>query len=87
MKAFLTFIGLGLLGLSFFGIIRTARGPTVFDRIVGIGFIGTLAVVLLVVIGFLYGRPELFVDISLMYSLLSFIGTLLYAKYLLKGGR
>lgn len=86
MTGLLTAFGLGLLGLSFLGVYRIAKGPTSFDRIVGAGFIGTLAVVLLLVVGFLYGRPDLFVDIALMYSLLAFVGTLVYAKYLLERG-
>jgi multicomponent Na+:H+ antiporter subunit F len=37
--------------------------------------------VLLVVIGFLTGRIDLFVDITLAYALISVIGMLILAKY------
>lgn len=62
-------------------LYRVLRGPTAFDRLSGLGLIGTKTVVLLIVVGFLFGRMELFVDISLTYALLSFIGTLILAKY------
>jgi len=86
VKAFLVAVGILLLGLCAVGLLRVLKGPTVVDRVIGGSFVGTLAVVLLVLIGLLYERLEAFVDIALMYSLLSFIGTLIYAKYLSKKG-
>jgi multicomponent Na+:H+ antiporter subunit F len=62
-------------------LYRVLRGPTAFDRLTGLGLIGTKTVVLLVVIGFLTGRIDLFVDITLAYALISVIGTLILAKY------
>jgi len=82
MEGFLIGVGLFLLGLSVIGILRAVLGPTVIDRIVGGNFVGTITVVLLVVIGLIYERLELFIDIALMYSLISFIGTLIFSKYL-----
>jgi multicomponent Na+:H+ antiporter subunit F len=60
---------------------RAFRGPTVFDRAVGVGLMGTKTVVLLVLTGFAYGRLEMFVDISLSYALLGFVGVLALARY------
>ena len=62
-------------------LYRVLRGPTAFDRLTGLGLIGTKTVLLLVVIGFLTGRVDLFVDITLAYALISVIGTLILAKY------
>ncbi|MFQ5683033.1 MAG: monovalent cation/H+ antiporter complex subunit F [Candidatus Binatia bacterium] len=62
-------------------LYRIARGPTVFDRMIGAGLIGTNAVNMLVLIGFLYGRIDMFVDLALAYALLNFIGTVALAKY------
>ena len=39
-------------------LVRAFRGPTVFDRVVAANSIGTVAVLLLAVIGFLTGRPD-----------------------------
>ena len=57
------------------------RGPTTFDRLTGLGLIGTKTIVLLVLLGFLTDRVEIFVDITLAYGLISFIGSVALAKY------
>jgi multicomponent Na+:H+ antiporter subunit F len=62
-------------------LYRVLRGPTAFDRLTGLGLIGTKTVVLLVVLGFLTGRVDMFVDITLSYTLISIIGSLILAKY------
>lgn len=65
-------------------LYRAIEGPTVFDRIIGSGFIGTKTVVLIVILGFLYQRIDMFVDLALAYSILNFIGTLVISKYFLR---
>lgn len=62
--------------------IRVLRGPTVFDRLLGVGVIGTNAVLLLATFGFIYGRPEGFLDLAITYAILNFIGVVAIAKYL-----
>ena len=69
----------GLLVLL--SLYRGILGPTIFDRIIGIGFVGSKAMAILVLMGFIYKRVDMFVDISLAYSLLIFISTLVFAKY------
>ena len=65
------------LGLA---LTRAFLGPTVFDRAQSANTIGTLAVLLLAVIGFLTGRPE-FLDLAIAYGLLNVIGTIAVLKY------
>jgi multicomponent Na+:H+ antiporter subunit F len=62
-------------------LYRVLRGPTVLDRLTGLGLIGTKTIVLLVLVGFLVNRVAIFVDITLSYGLISFIGSLALAKY------
>ena len=62
-------------------LYRVLRGPTVFDRLTGLGLIGTKTIVLLLVVGFWTERIEIYVDIALSYGLLSFVGTLALARY------
>ncbi len=62
-------------------LYRVLRGPTIFDRLTGLGLIGTKTIVLLVVLGFLTDRVDIFVDITLSYTLISVIGSLILAKY------
>lgn len=61
-------------------VARALKGPTVFDRLVAANSIGTAAILLLAVFGFLTERPE-FLDIGITYALLNLIGTLAVLKY------
>lgn len=63
-------------------LYRVVRGPTVFDRLLGLNGISTKAIVLLVVIGTIYERVDMFVDISTGYALLNLVSALAVAKYL-----
>ncbi len=65
-------------------LVRAITGPTVFDRVLAGNSVGTLAILLLAVIGFLTGRPE-FLDIGLTYGLLNLIGTLAVLKFFRHG--
>lgn len=62
-------------------LYRTAFGPTVMDRIISVGAIGTKTTAILLLMGLIYGRVEMFVDIALAYALLNFIATLGAAKF------
>ena len=63
-------------------IYRVFQGPTVYDRILGLNGISTKAIILLTILGSLYGRLEMFVDIALGYALLNIISGLAVGKYL-----
>lgn len=65
-------------------MVRAALGPTVFDRAQAAATIGTCAMLLLAVIGFLTGRPE-FLDLAIVYGLLNVIGTIAVLKYFRHG--
>jgi len=67
-------------------LYRVVYGPGVFNRLVGASVIGTKTLIILVLIGFLYGRVEMFIDISLVYALLNFIVTISAAKYFQRTG-
>jgi multicomponent Na+:H+ antiporter subunit F len=67
--------------LMFPTLYRMIAGPSIFDRILSGNMIGTKATVLLLFIGVLFNNVSMFVDISIAYALLNFIGTLAAAKY------
>ena len=75
---------LALLVTLTLALIRAALGPTVFDRAQAANSIGTVAMLLLAVLGFLTGRPE-FLDLAIVYGLLNVIGTIAVLKYFRKG--
>lgn len=72
-----------LLSLAL-ALVRAIKGPTVFDRVLAGNSVGTLAIMLLSVMGFLTGRPE-FLDLGLTYGLLNLIGTLAVLKFFRHG--
>jgi multicomponent Na+:H+ antiporter subunit F len=75
---------LGLLVLL--SLYRVVLGPAVFNRLIGASVIGTKTLIILALIGVMYRRVEMFIDISLVYALLNFIVTLTAAKYFQRKG-
>ena len=65
-------------------VIRVIKGPTVFDRVLAANSVGTLAILLLAVLGFLNGRPE-WLDLGITYGVLNLIGTLAILKFFRHG--
>ncbi len=61
-------------------LARALLGPTVYDRILAVNNVGTLTVLLVAVFGFLTERPD-FLDISLLYALINFAGTIAILKF------
>ncbi|MFV1996091.1 MAG: monovalent cation/H+ antiporter complex subunit F [Verrucomicrobiales bacterium] len=81
MERFFLVVGVALLAFMIPVLMRAVMGPTAIDRIVAVNIIGTKAAVLLVFIGTIFKREEMFVDFSLAYALLNFIGSLAAARY------
>lgn len=75
-----------LLGLVLVYVHRLVTGPTVFDRLLGVNGFGTKTCVVLLLTGAVYDRVDMFVDISLGYALLSFVGSLAAARYFERTG-
>jgi multicomponent Na+:H+ antiporter subunit F len=61
-------------------VARGALGPTVFDRVLAGNTVGTLAVGMMAVYGFMTERPE-FLDIAIVYALLNVLSTLAILKF------
>jgi multicomponent Na+:H+ antiporter subunit F len=80
---YLTILGLLLLSIALC-IIRVFIGPTAPDRVVGLDTINTLVIVSMVVFGIATGSV-IYIDVAIVYALLSYISTLFIAKYL-EGG-
>ncbi len=67
-------VGMGL------AMVRALLGPTMYDRVLALNTFGTKTVLLIAVVGFLSGRPD-FLDLSLVYALMNFIGTIAVLKF------
>jgi multicomponent Na+:H+ antiporter subunit F len=80
----LFFVSALLLGifiaLTFIRVIFSANVP---ERIVALDSINTIVIVILIVVGAMLRKP-LYIDIGIVYGIISFIGTLYIARYLEK---
>ncbi|MGE4518110.1 MAG: monovalent cation/H+ antiporter complex subunit F [Desulfobacteraceae bacterium] len=70
--------------IMFVSLYRAVAGPTILDRIIGVNAIGSKTVPLLILIGLMYGRVEMFVDIALAYAMLNFVAVLAASRYFQK---
>ncbi len=82
------FLGVLLVLAALIGayLFRVLQGPTIFDRVLGLNGISTKAIIMLIVIGIVFDRVEMFIDISTGYALLNLVGALAVAKYLEQKG-
>ena len=62
-------------------LYRALFGPTILDRLIGVNAIGSKTTALLIIVGLMYHRVDMFVDISLAYAMLNFIAVLAASRY------
>ena len=70
-----------LIDLLVFTLIR----KDVYDKLNYIFAMNTVIVLALMVVGFVDGRADMYIDIALSYSILGFVTSVILAKYI--GGR
>lgn len=83
MHTFFLFSAIVLTIIIAVPLVRVLKGPSVFDRLLAANAIATKTIVLICIIGILYGRIDMFIDITLAYAILGFIGSLVIAKYVI----
>lgn len=64
---------------------RLFQGPTIFDRMNGLGVIAADTILLIILFGFLDKQPGMYVDLAIAYAMMGCLGSIVLAKYL--GGR
>jgi multicomponent Na+:H+ antiporter subunit F len=84
MEHVFLYFSLFLSFLMLISLYRGVFGPTVLDRLIGVNAIGSKTVVLLILIGLIYDRVDMFVDIALAYAMLNFIAVLAASRYFQK---
>ena len=82
-KVFL-YSGLFLGAIMLLSLYRAVFGPTILDRLIGVNAIGSKTTAMLILIGLLYHRVDMFVDIALAYAMLNFIAVLAASRYFQK---
>lgn len=81
MDTVFLYSGIYLCLLMTLPLYRAIIGPTVPDRMIGANAIGSKTTVLLILIGIIYQRVDMFVDIALAYATLNFIAVLAASRY------
>ena len=81
MSSFLLGIAIFIALLTAAAMYRVAVGRTIFDRIIAAGLVGTNGFILLTLIGFIFGRISMFVDLAIAYALLNFVVIIVLGKY------
>ena len=77
---FLTIMGIGIV----FCFLRMLKGPTAADRAVALDTVTTVTIAFLVVLGYVFDR-YIYLDVSLVYAVLMFVGSVAIARFLEKG--
>jgi multicomponent Na+:H+ antiporter subunit F len=83
----MTAAALAILALAaLLSFVRVARGPTLPDRVVALDLLGVLIVGVTVVAAAAFNQPS-FLDVAIVIALISFVGTVAYARYIEREGR
>ena len=81
MSSFLLSVTIFIVLLTAASLYRVAVGKTIFDRIIAAGLVGTNGFILLTLIGFIFKRIDMFVDLAIAYALLNFVVIIVLGKY------
>ncbi|ABS75204.1 MULTISPECIES: Na(+)/H(+) antiporter subunit F1 [Bacillus] len=85
MFTFILQLSLGIMAVStLLYVIRVIKGPTIPDRVVALDGIGINLIAMTALVSILLNTSA-FLDIILLLGILSFIGTIAFAKFLEKG--
>ncbi|HOW50891.1 MAG TPA: monovalent cation/H+ antiporter complex subunit F [bacterium] len=85
MADILIYIATAVAGVAFLlALYRFLKGPTAADRVVAFDTLTLISVVFIVVIALGEGRG-IYLDVAVIYALLSFLGVIAVARYLERG--
>ena len=70
--------------LSCWHSIASSRGPSAADRVVAFDVLTIIAITAIVLVA-LTERRAIYLDVALIYALLSFLGVIVVARYLERG--
>ncbi len=71
--------------LTLLMLIRLFRGPGIYNRFAGVTVMSTNVILVLVLLGYVDGRTDMYIDIAVSYAVLGFISSVILAKFL--GGK
>ena len=85
MSKLLTFSILFLSITIFICMFRAIKGPSAADRLIAVNVIGTKIIVLILIGSFIL-HETYFVDVAIVYALISFLSSIIIAKFIENSG-
>lgn len=83
---FLLYVALAILMIAFFlTMIRLAKGPHLYDRVVALELITSISAGIILVYSMIADNP-IFFDVAVIIFMIAFLGTVAISKYLTKVG-
>ncbi|QXM06908.1 monovalent cation/H+ antiporter complex subunit F [Crassaminicella indica] len=67
-------------------MLRAVIGPSAADRLIAINVIGTKTIVLISIVSFIL-KESYFIDVVLVYALISFVASIVIANFIEKAGK
>jgi len=81
----IVYAAIGMFTLAMLlAMVRFVKGPSVVDRVVAFDSLTITSLILISIIAALSNRM-IYLDVAIVYGLLSFIGVIVVAKYIQKG--
>lgn len=85
MAEFLVYLAATLVGIAFLlALYRFFKGPSSADRVVAFDVLTIVSVTAIALVALAEGRG-IYLDVALIYALLSFLGVIVVARYLERG--
>lgn len=75
-----------LVILTVLSALRIFIGPSLWDRMLGLNLVTSKLIMLIIVVAFIQ-KQTFFLDLALVYALLSFVGIIFIALYIQRKGR
>lgn len=75
------FLSITIMGCMY----RAIKGPSAADRLVAINVISTKTIILILMVSFIL-KETYFIDVALVYALISFVASVIIANYIEKSG-
>ena len=85
MSRFFLFMLIGVIIIVIAMLIFMLCGKLTYDKLNALFVMNTNIVILIMTVGFIDGRMDMYIDIALSYAILGFVTTVIFAKYI--GGR
>jgi multicomponent Na+:H+ antiporter subunit F len=83
-EIFLYLAALLISGSVLLGVVRLVRGPTLVDRVAAIDMLTIVSISMIALYAHVSGR-FIYVDVALVYGVLSFLAVVAMARYLERG--